>query len=320
MITKFNTYNESLRSKLKGPSEDEVDDSINYIIFDIVDELISADLYSDRDELFDIIRDKYMDDILFGVEEGQSPYSITTFVVDLIKDGNTLTESLRDKLKGPSDEEVHKGIDNLISEIAQELCDLDDFDDHQTSLETVHNYYDTIKNMVDNDWDYDTIKDEMVNYISSDLAGINESLRDKIKGKSEEEISKVIDKYKKTGDVRKFDDVIGKTLIKVTVEKNKYKEEQIIFKFDDGTIYVMYHEQDCSETVYIEDINGDLDDLVGVPLLTAEEVCADNPNAQESGTWSFYKFATIKGYVDIRWYGHSNGYYSERVNFEKEER
>ena len=85
----------------------------------------------------------------------------------------------------------------------------------------------------------------------------------------------------------------------------------------------MYHEQDCCETVYIDDICGDLQDLVGSPILESEEVDGSTPPSNntdwedESYTWSFYKMGTIKGSVNIRWYGTSNGYYSESVDFVK---
>lgn len=113
-------------------------------------------------------------------------------------------------------------------------------------------------------------------------------------------------------------DLIGKTIIEI--EKS---EQEIIFKCKDGSIFKMHHIQDCCESVHVEDIIGDIDDLIGSQILTAREDTSDkNPSGidkgfQESFTWTFYNIATIKGFVTIRWYGKSNGSYSERVDFVK---
>lgn len=102
-------------------------------------------------------------------------------------------------------------------------------------------------------------------------------------------------------------------------------DDELLFTMDNGDRYIMYHSQDCCECVRIEDIDGDLNDLVGSPILQAEEVTGETQDSweederQDSYTWTFYKFATIKGFVTLRWLGESNGYYSERVDFGKVE-
>ena len=104
-----------------------------------------------------------------------------------------------------------------------------------------------------------------------------------------------------------------------TLEKIKVKDNKIIFTVDDGTKYKMFHDQCCCEQVYIEDICGDIKNLIGSHIVMAEEVSNYDIGKldkwDDSYTWTFYKFATIKGYVTIRWYGTSNGWYSEKVDF-----
>lgn len=111
----------------------------------------------------------------------------------------------------------------------------------------------------------------------------------------------------------KFESLNGKTLTKVENENN----EKLIFTTADGEVYELFHDQDCCEEVTIEDICGDLDDLLGEPLLMAEEVVNEDRTRQESCTWTFYKLGTRKGTVTVRWYGESNGYYSESVDFRR---
>lgn len=110
----------------------------------------------------------------------------------------------------------------------------------------------------------------------------------------------------------KFSDLLYLTLTSVRREG----DDVIRFHSECGRTYMMHHEQDCCESVWIESIVGDLADIVGSPILKAEEsVSVGEAQRQESARWTFYKLATVKGYVDIRWVGESNGYYSERVDF-----
>lgn len=116
------------------------------------------------------------------------------------------------------------------------------------------------------------------------------------------------------GKDKNVSDLIGKTI--TSIENNN--NDELIFHTADGLTYKMYHDQDCCESVSIEDICGELDNLIGSPIVMAEESTSnENPkdSYDESFTWTFYKFATVKGYVTIRWYGESNGYYSEGVDF-----
>jgi hypothetical protein len=114
----------------------------------------------------------------------------------------------------------------------------------------------------------------------------------------------------------KIEDMIGKVFTSV---KNVDNTELV---FENSTErFVFFHRQDCCEEVRIEDIVGDLSDLEGVELLKAEEthnlfdmIKSIDKELNEAGTWTYYKFATRKGYVDVRWLGESNGYYSESVD------
>ena len=128
-----------------------------------------------------------------------------------------------------------------------------------------------------------------------------------------------------------FDSFLGKVIVEI--KSCKIESSNMTFIFSDGTSLNFYHSQECCECVEIVDICGDIDDLLGNPLTQCEEVTnADQPtevvetsklqkslkgydlSVDDDEEWTFYKFATIKGSVTIRWYGSSNGYYSVSVS------
>lgn len=124
-----------------------------------------------------------------------------------------------------------------------------------------------------------------------------------------------------------MDSFVGKTIKQI----DNHDGERLVFFFTTGEVAQMLHYQDCCEWVTIDDICGDLDDLIGSPLVLSEEVSSDDEAFKkldvlrklagvehhgESETWTFYRMGTTKGSVTIRWYGTSNGYYSEYVSVE----
>lgn len=111
--------------------------------------------------------------------------------------------------------------------------------------------------------------------------------------------------------------LIGLNIKRIEVNETN---DKLIFYMEDGDIFEMYHDQECCEDVYLQDIVGELDDLIDNPILIAEKREVDQSALSKYDgyyLWTFYEFATIKGSVTLRWYGTSNGYYSVDVSFEK---
>jgi hypothetical protein len=114
-----------------------------------------------------------------------------------------------------------------------------------------------------------------------------------------------------------FKDLIGKTLTAFKVLDDK---SEIHITCSDGTSYRMYHAQECCEFVAVEDICGDIADMLNSPVLQAEESSnTDNPPefTDEEFLWTFYRMHTAKGSLVIRWLGQSNGYYGVSVSFKE---
>ena len=113
-----------------------------------------------------------------------------------------------------------------------------------------------------------------------------------------------------------FSELKGKVFSDI---KGLSEDSEIVgFYIGDKLAFVLTHLQECCESVFIEDVCGDINDIIGSEILMAEEASNNGRGSlseyDESYTWTFYKLATIKGYVNIRWYGTSNGYYSESVS------
>ena len=101
----------------------------------------------------------------------------------------------------------------------------------------------------------------------------------------------------------------------MTITAVAYKESsESLFIHLNSHVLEMVHHQDCCETVYLADVVGSFEDLIGYPLLEVSESTVNTNSADMSSTASYYNFKTVKASVQLRWVGESNGYYSETVD------
>lgn len=92
-------------------------------------------------------------------------------------------------------------------------------------------------------------------------------------------------------------------------ESVEINEDVVRFTLDDQNCIILHHCQDCCEYVFLDDVCGNIEDLENSPILMAH-VSSECEHLEMNKEWTFYKFATIKGYVTFTWKGESKGPYS----------
>jgi hypothetical protein len=83
-------------------------------------------------------------------------------------------------------------------------------------------------------------------------------------------------------------EMLGRTFVSV----DQRDDEELIFTEADGSRFVFYHSQDCCEQVVIEEIVGDIGDLVGSPLVEAEKASSDDRPEGSDRHWGAWPRST----------------------------
>lgn len=108
-----------------------------------------------------------------------------------------------------------------------------------------------------------------------------------------------------------IDELVGKVVRGLAYDEDSF---QIL---TDDCVYIFYHEYNCCESVWLTQVDGISDKIIGSRIVIAEVVTDEKDTDYGHITWTFYKIGTTKGMIDFRWQGESNGYYSESVDLIK---
>ncbi len=116
----------------------------------------------------------------------------------------------------------------------------------------------------------------------------------------------------------KFSDLEGLTITRI---EGAQRDSGVILFTASDRLFRMCHHQDCCEHVVVESVTGNLADMLGEKVINAVENSnsdeAPRSLGDESYTWTTYTIRTQSATVVIRWYGVSNGCYSEAVDFQE---
>lgn len=111
--------------------------------------------------------------------------------------------------------------------------------------------------------------------------------------------------------------LLGEILTHIDIDENN---DQIMLTTESGRKIMIYHIQDCCESVRIESVSGDCKKLIGKAILVSDElVYSGDPPDEYSESWTRtdLTFKVNDETVIVRWIGESNGYYSESVDFQE---
>jgi hypothetical protein len=115
-----------------------------------------------------------------------------------------------------------------------------------------------------------------------------------------------------------YDMLIGKVVSRI---ERLVQSDEVHFYLDSGEVLRMWHYQACCEEVVLESVDTELSEVEGT-IKRFEETTLEVSSDEQWTSATFYNITIGSTMFNMRWYGSSNGYYSESVDlnlYSKEE-
>lgn len=106
--------------------------------------------------------------------------------------------------------------------------------------------------------------------------------------------------------------LVGETITHIDVDES---QSEILFTTQSGKQILVHHWQQCCEEVKLAGIDGDIYSLVGWVARDISEETEEGKSGDGTWTKTVLTFRVGGLAVVTRWFGESNGYYSENVDF-----